>query len=528
MSVQAGGSKPDACKVEIAGRSGACFALIMVKKKPKPVAPRDKSSDPYRRLFDAAAIGIKWSDPGGKLVEVNQSFCTLLGYERDELLKLRYDDITHPEDAPEDRRQFARLMQGEIPNYAIEKRYIHKNGEPIRVRVTSSLMKNPSPYRVSIVEDVRAAHQTEHVRRESEARLQSILDAVPDAMIVIGERGLIESFSPSAEKMFGYAASEVIGQNVKMLMPQPYRAQHDGYIGRYLDTGERRIIGIGRLVTGQRKDGGLFPMELSVGESKLEGRRIFTGFVRDLTEREHAERRIEQLQGELMHVARLSELGQMGAALAHELNQPLSAIVNYLQAGRRMLQTAETPAPPRVSETLEKAAAQAERAGQVIRRLREFVSRGETDRGAEIVNTVIEEAAALALIGAKSAGITTRIDLRSDLPPVIMDKVQIQQVLLNLIRNAIEAMESSEKRILTIDATAKDGMLEIRVADSGPGLPANVAEKLFQPFVTTKPRGMGVGLSICRSIIEAHGGRITTAANPGGGTVFAFTLPLEA
>lgn len=500
----------------------------MAQEKSNPMAVRNAANEPYRQLFDAAAIGIKWSAPDGRLIEVNRSFCTLLGFEREELLALRYDDITHPEDASEDRSQFARLMASEIPSYAIEKRYIHKTGEPVRVRVTSSLMKSPTPYRISIVEDVRATYQAQQVRNESEARLKSILDAVPDAMIVIGERGLIESFSPSAEKMFGHAASEIIGQNVKMLMPQPDREQHDGYLGRYLDTGERRIIGIGRLVTGQRKDGGVFPMELSVGESKLEGRRVFTGFVRDLTERESAERRIEQLQSELMHVARLSELSQMGAALAHELNQPLSAIVNYLQAGRRMLQMAETPVPPQVVETMEKAAAQAERAGHVIRRLREFATKGETDRRPEKVNTVIEEAAALALIGAKGAGVTTRITLRSDLPPVVMDKVQIQQVLLNLIRNALEAMESSAERILAIDAATKDGILEIRVSDTGPGLPPEVAEKLFQPFVTTKSRGMGVGLSICRTIIEAHGGRILTVKRPSGGTVFAFTLPLDA
>ncbi|HXP13445.1 MAG TPA: PAS domain S-box protein, partial [Stellaceae bacterium] len=262
----------------------------MAEGKSNPAA-QDATSDSYRQLFDAAAIGIKWSASDGRLVEVNRSFCVLLGFEREELLALRYDDITHPEDAPEDRNQFARLMAGEIPSYAIEKRYIHKSGEPIRVRVTSSLIKNPTPYRISIVEDVRAFYQAEQIRQESETRLRSILDAVPDAMIVIGERGLIESFSPSAEKMFGYSADEIIGQNVKVLMPQPYREQHDSYIGRYLDTGKRRIIGIGRLVTGQRKDGGLFPMELSVGESKLEGRRIFTGFVRDLTERERTERR---------------------------------------------------------------------------------------------------------------------------------------------------------------------------------------------------------------------------------------------
>jgi two-component system, LuxR family, sensor kinase FixL len=487
-----------------------------------------RSNDPYRLLFEAAAIGLKWSTPDGRLIEVNRSFCNLLGYERAELLTRKVPDITHAEDAAEDRRQFSRLLAGEIQNYVIEKRFIHKNGQPIRTRVTSSLMRNPTPYRIAIVEDARVAYQTDQARREGEARIRSIIEAVPDAMIVIDERGLVESFSPSAERMFGYAATEIIGKNVKMLMPPPYREQHDGYLERYKTTGERRIIGIGRVVTGLRKNGGVFPMELSVGESKLEGRRVFIGFIRDLTERELATRRIEQLQAELTHVARLSELGQMGAALAHELNQPLSAIINYLQAGRRLLQTADNPAPPRVSETMEKAAAQAERAGQVIRRLREFVAKGETEQRPEPVGSVIEEAASLALVGAKSAGVTTRLTLSPDLPLVSMDKVQIQQVLLNLIRNALEAMAASDERVLTLDAAAADSELTVRVSDTGPGLPEEVVKNLFQPFITTKSRGMGVGLSICRSIIEAHGGRISASARPGGGTVFAFTLPLGA
>jgi two-component system, LuxR family, sensor kinase FixL len=487
-----------------------------------------RSDDPYRLLFEAAAIGLMWSAPDGRLIEVNRSFCNLLGYERAELLARKIPDITHTGDMAEDRRQLSRLLAGEIQNYVIEKRFIHKNGQPIRTRVTSSLMRNPTPYRIAIVEDARIVYQADQARREGETRLRSILEAVPDAMIVIDERGLVESFSLSAERMFGYTAAEMLGKNVKILMPPPYREQHDGYLERYKTTGERRIIGIGRIVTGLRKNGGVFAMELSVGESKLEGRRVFIGFVRDLTERELAERRIDQLQAELMHVARLSELGQMGAALAHELNQPLSAIINYLQAGRRLLQTADNPAPPRVSETMEKAAAQAERAGQVIQRLRKFVAKSETERRPEPVGSVIEEAASLALVGAKSAGVTTRLTLHPDLPPVSMDKVQIQQVLLNLIRNALEAMADSDERVLILDAAAVDSELTVRVSDTGPGLPDKVVKNLFRPFVTTKSRGMGVGLSICRSIIEAHGGRISASARPGGGTIFAFTLPLDA
>lgn len=499
----------------------------MDQKTPKSSVRSVAADDPYRLLFDAAAIGLNWSAPDGQLIEVNRWFCSLLGYDRDELLGHKVQEFTHPDDVTADLREAERLMAGEIASYTLEKRYIHKDGTVIQARATSSLMRRRHPYRIAIVEDLRPQQQAARDARDHAARLKSILDAVPDAMIVINERGIIESFSPSAETTFGYTAAEAIGQNVNILMPSPYHEQHDSYLARYHATGERRIIGIGRVVTGQRRDGTTFPMDLSVGEAMIGDTRLFTGFVRDLTERERSERRIEQLQAELMHVARLGELGQMGAALAHELNQPLAAIVNYLQAARRLLQTA-SDAPPRVAEAMEKAAAQADRAGQVIRRLREFVARGETDRRDENVNLLVEEAAALALVGAKSAGVTTRLVLRPDLPTILVDKVQIQQVLLNLIRNALEAMDKSDERVLTIEATAADGQVTVAVADTGPGLSAEVAQNLFQPFVTTKARGMGVGLSICRSIIEAHGGRIWASPRDGGGTVFAFVLPFDA
>ena len=499
----------------------------MTPKSKESGVGHEPSNDPYRLLFEAAAIGINWSEADGRLIEANRHFCALVGYERDELVSRHIEDITYPDDVAEDRRQIARLMTGEISSYSIQKRYIRKDGTVVPARTTSSLMRGRHPYRIAIVEDLRSQLLAAEEQREHAARLKSIFDAVPDAMIVIDERGIIESFSPSAEAMFGFSAAETIGQNVNILMPAPYREQHDGYLDRYRRTGERHIIGIGRVVTGQRKDGTTFPMELSVGEAIAGETRRFTGFIRDLTEHERSERRIEQLQAELMHVARLGELGQMGAALAHELNQPLAAIVNYLLAARRLLQSVPE-APARIGEAMEKAAAQADRAGQVIRRLREFVARGETDRRNENVNALIEEAAALALVGAKSAGVTTRLTLRPDLPPVMVDKVQIQQVLLNLIRNALEAMDASKERTLTVEAVAADGMVTVMVADTGPGLSAEVAQNLFQPFVTTKARGMGVGLSICRSIIEAHGGRIWASPRAGGGTTFAFTVPCDA
>jgi two-component system sensor kinase FixL len=357
-----------------------------------------------------------------------------------------------------------------------------------------------------------------------EAHLQSILDTVPDAMVVINDRGLIQSFSAAAERLFGWSADEVLERNVSMLMPNPYRDQHDGYLDRYLSTGERRIIGLGRVVVGERRDGSTFPMELSVGEMKSEGQRFFTGFVRDLTVRQETEARLQELQSELVHISRLSAMGEMASTLAHELNQPLSAIGNYLKGARRLAPRGGKDTE-RAMEAMDKAAEQALRAGQIIRRLREFVAKGEAEPRIESLSKLVEEASALALVGAKEHGVRTNLRFTPDVDLVLADKVQIQQVLLNLIRNAIDAMGAVDKRELSvIIAPDEPGYVRVSVIDSGPGISPEIADELFQPFVSTKTDGMGVGLSISRTIIESHGGRIWVEPNPGGGAAFHFTL----
>jgi two-component system, LuxR family, sensor kinase FixL len=364
----------------------------------------------------------------------------------------------------------------------------------------------------------RAAASAQH--------LKSILDTVPDAMIVIDEAGIMQSFSAAAERLSGHTAEEAIGRNVSMLMPSPYREQHDGYLRRYLETGERRIIGIGRVVVGERKDGSTFPMELAVGEMNSGGKRFFTGFIRDLSERQETESRLQELQSELVHISRLTAMGEMASALAHELNQPLSAIANYLRGCRRLLDKRPDKETRMVSEALDKAADQAMRAGEIIRRLRDFVARGETERRVERVSKLIDEASAIALVGAKERGIRVRYLLDPAAELVLADRVQIQQVLINLMRNAIEAMDGAERRELVISIGPADGhMIAMSVADTGPGIGAEARARLFQPFFTTKRQGMGVGLSISRTIIEAHDGEIRAEDNPGGGAVFRFTLP---
>jgi two-component system sensor kinase FixL len=344
-------------------------------------------------------------------------------------------------------------------------------------------------------------------------------------MIVIDERGSIQSFSTAAERLFGYPAADVIGKNIKIMMPSPYREEHDGYIARYLRTNEARIIGIGRVVVGQRKDGTTFPMELAVGEMRSNNQRYFTGFIRDLTERQTAEARLQELQSELVHISRLTAMGEMASTLAHELNQPLSAITNYLRGSRRLMEGRTDETSVMVCDALGKSAEQALRAGQIIRRLRDFVARGESERRVESIAKIAEEASALALVGAKDQGVRTQFNFDRSNDLVLADKVQVQQVLLNLIRNAIEAMQGCPTRELTVSsAGGQDGMIAISVSDTGSGIAPDIAQQLFQPFVTSKREGMGVGLSICRTIIESHGGRIWAEPNPGGGTVFRFTL----
>jgi two-component system sensor kinase FixL len=359
---------------------------------------------------------------------------------------------------------------------------------------------------------------------ERQAHLQSILDTVPDAMIVIDEDGIMRSFSSAAARLFGWTADEAIGQNVSMLMPQPYRDAHDSYLRRYYATGERRIIGIGRVVVGERKGGGTFPMELSVGEIDVPGDRFFTGFVRDLSERQAAEARLQELQTELIHISRVTAMGEMASALAHELNQPLSAIANYLKGSTRLLAKPDAD-QERLRDALGKAADQALRAGEIIRRLRDFAARGETERRVESLVRIVEEASALALVGAKEHGVSVRFDLSPTVDQVLADRVQIQQVVLNLIRNAMDAMAVGPRRELVIGVAAGEpGTAVVSVSDSGPGIEPDVADQLFQPFITTKADGLGVGLSISRTIVEAHGGQIWVDSTPGGGATFRFTL----
>jgi two-component system sensor kinase FixL len=369
--------------------------------------------------------------------------------------------------------------------------------------------------------------RTQAKAESREAHLKSIMDTVLDATIVSTKEGTILSFNAAAVRQFGFSEEEVIGKNLRILMPEPYRHQHDGYLERYLQTGEKRIIGRDRVVVGRRKDGSTFPMKLAVGETRSGSETVFTGFIRDLTEREESAARLQEIQGELARLARLNEMGEMASTLAHELNQPLSAIANYAHGCARLLKDMDEDIAVRLRDALAETAQQSLRAGQIIKHLREFVTKGETEKAPQNIRRLVEEAAALALVGSREKGVRTVFEFTLGPETVMVDRIQIQQVLTNLMRNAIEAMRDCEHRELVIRTLAEsEGLVAVSVDDTGTGIADEIAEQLFKPFVTTKPGGMGIGLSICKRIVEAHDGELTAARNAAGGASFRFTLPV--
>jgi two-component system sensor kinase FixL len=360
---------------------------------------------------------------------------------------------------------------------------------------------------------------------ELQGNVQSILDTVPDPMLVTDEEGRILAFSRAAETLLQWTKEQVLGRNVAVLLPSDDREARDSDVRRFGGSSEGAIIGPVRIVTAQRRDGSSVSVELSVGEAFWNGRRFLALVMRDLSERQAAEARLRTVQAELVHISRLSAMGEMATGLAHELNQPLTAISNFLKGGQRLLEM-ENP-QSRALAAMGRAADESLRAGDIIRRLRDFVARGDSDRCVESLRKLSEEAIALALMGARERGVVARVRWTAAADAVLVDKIQVQQVVLNLVRNAIEAMEDSNVRELNLSTSqGEHGMALVSVSDTGAGISPGIASQLFKPFVTTKgSQGMGVGLSICRTIIESHGGRIWAEPNPAGGTVFRFTLP---
>jgi two-component system sensor kinase FixL len=359
------------------------------------------------------------------------------------------------------------------------------------------------------------------------SELRALLDAAVDAIIVIDDRGAITTFNPAAERLFGYAAADVLGKPVDLLMPEPYHSEHQGYVDRYLATGEPRIIGIGREVVGRRANGATFPIALSVGEARAENRRHFVGIIRDLSAQRAAELRARSIEARLAHVGRFDLMGEMAAGIAHEINQPLSAIATYAQAARRILER-QQPDMATLIDICRKVDEQALRAGRVIENLRKFIKKQDIRTASLDVNAVVKDIMNLVDADAHAEGIRVTTKYGDGLPVVRGNEIQLQQVLLNLTRNAVDAMRGTLNKQLGIAVETQNGPnggVRITVADHGPGVSPHLGDAIFHPFVTTKREGLGVGLAISRTIVQSCGGTLTYGDNPAGGAVFAVDLP---
>ena len=479
-------------------------------------------------LEGATSYAIFMVNPAGKVTTWNAGAERSFGWTSDEIIGESCSRL-YPKEEEVEGKPAADLARALRDGRLAEERWtFRKDGSEFLADVAVTPLRHANGELrgfCKVIHDATERRAAEQRLERRERHLESILATVPDAMIVIDEKGTMISFSAAAERLFGHLERNVIGKNVSMLMPNPDRNRHDTYLQNYLETGIARIIGTGRIVNGMRADGSIFPMMLSVGEALTEEQRLFTGFVQDLTERNEFEARLEEMKSELIHVSRLSAMGTMASTLAHELNQPLTAIANYGEAAETVLANPDDNQRELLREIFTEMTAQSLRAGSIVRRLRDFVERGETAKTTEDLPKLINEAAALALVGSRERGISTHLTYDPEATPVLVDRVQIQQVLINLVRNAMEAMDGCPERRLTVQTVLIDSeTVEVAVIDSGGGIAPEIRDRLFEAFASTKSSGMGLGLSICRTIIEAHGGRIRAESADGGGTEFRFTL----
>jgi two-component system, LuxR family, sensor kinase FixL len=478
------------------------------------------------------------TDAAGKITQANSHCEAMTGFSPAELIgKPIWDCLPAPETAGQMRDAFTRVAAGDSVHADEEARWLRKDGTPLSVLCNCLGRYDADGLLQTMVIsafDIGRARSIATELGEALDRHQGILDTAVDAIITIDQHGNLESFNRAAERIFGYRAAEVVGRNISMLMPQPYRGQHDGYLQNYLTTRRKKIIGIGREVEGLRKDGTVFPMELAVGEVALASGRTFTGIVRDISDRKAAEQEARRRLNEMAHIMRLRSMGELAAGLAHEINQPLTAIVSSAQACQRMI-AAGNVEPELLRDALGQIAAQGVRAAEVIRRLRRLVEKGELEkRPQDLANSVTE---VLALFAHELRVHMVQVNVavpEGGVPEVNVDRVQIEQVVVNLIRNALDAMEQilpSERLLkIALSTALNDGRtgLLLRVQDHGTGIAPEIAEHLFEPFQTTKRDGLGQGLAICRRIVEAHGGRIWVETVVTGGTAFLVWLPLAA
>ena len=494
-----------------------------------------QSEQRWQTAFENSAIGIIMRDRADRFLAANRAFRNMLGYTESELSQLCQLDVTYEEDRELNLELIGELWEGKRQHFQIEKRYRQKGGPLVWVRNNVTLVPGTggaAPFLFTIVEDITERKKEQAERRYIEQRYRVMVETASDAVVCIDESSAILLANPATTKVFGYDSADLIGKPLTMLMPEYLRKLHEDGFRRYSATGQQHINWQGTELTGLRKNGQEFPVEISFGEVTADGHRIFTGFVRDISERKQAEElraSLHATQLELAQVSRLTTMGELAASIAHEVNQPLTAVTNNANACLRLLARRNLD-PEVLRRALEEIVADGTRASSVIARIRGFIKKAPAEKSELDINEVIQEVLALARRELSENRVLLEPQLTEALPPVLADRVQLQQVLLNLIMNGIEAMTAltNRPRLLWVQSRIDEsGDVLIAVRDSGPGL-GSESDRVFTPFFTTKANGMGMGLPISRSLIEGHGGRLWAAPNFPHGAVFSFTLPVGA
>jgi two-component system sensor kinase FixL len=363
----------------------------------------------------------------------------------------------------------------------------------------------------------------------SHESLKAFMDAAADAMIISDRNGLILRTNAAAQAYFGYTDEELIGQNVHCLMPEPDHGRHDSYLKNYLDSGDAKIIGIGREVIALHADGNTFPIHLSVGEIKGDSEAKFVAIIRDLSAEKATQDVVKELETHLAHADRLVMLGELTAGIAHEINQPLTAIAAFADAGASLLESNTPESLAELENVCLRVSEQARRAGDVVNRLRSLSRKGELTRSTHNIQNLVKTILLLFNHELKQSNISLTTHFDQDLPEMVVDEIQVQQVLVNLVKNAFDVLNESEVEnpCIEINVLKTDKSIDINVVDNGPGVPTEFKRKLFEPFFTTKKHGVGLGLSICKNIALMHGGSLSQENLEEGGARFTLSLPLS-
>lgn len=462
---------------------------------------------------------------------VSEGCYALCGYDRRDLEEQRvlWGTFTHPDEIERVEKTILDAVEKGEP-FELEYRIItrSKNIKWVweRGRVVSSNGSNEIVLE-GLITDITDRKQTETALVEAEAYSKAVVDTAVEAVITLDKHGYIESFNRAAQQMFGYRTDEIKGESIRVLMPEPHHEEYEQFVTHYLKTNESQMIGMDHDVTGKRKDQSEFPIHLSISEILNQNEKKYVGLIRDLSMQRAAEKEVREQREQLAHVDRLNTLGEMATTIAHEINQPLTAISMYAQSGIKFLERGLVD-PQKLRDALEKLTTQAHRAGTVIERVQQLSRQHESQSEEVDCNLLIREVHKLAEVEAHIRDIVIRLKLSHLLPTVFCDPVQIQQVVLNLLRNGMESMKSTGCRNgnRIVLQTNRTGIgVKVSIIDSGIGISEDIADQLYLPFSSTKDTGMGMGLSISRSIIRAHGGQLEFSNNVNSGATFYFTLP---